>query len=73
MFDEMLRTGLSPSIVTYNCLLASFANLGAWREALDVMTHVRAAQAEGVNPNSSEPGEEGVLSRAWVGPGFGVQ
>lgn len=53
VFDEMLRTGLSPSIVTYNCLLASFANLGAWREALDVMTHVRAAQAEGVNPNST--------------------
>ncbi len=45
-----------PSIVSYNTLLASYASLGAWREALDAITHVLAAQADGVNPNTSEGG-----------------
>ncbi|KAL4458358.1 hypothetical protein ABPG75_013223 [Micractinium tetrahymenae] len=53
VFDDMLATGLTPSIVSYNTLLASFASLGAWREALDALTHVLAAQAEGVNPNTT--------------------
>ncbi|KAL4429625.1 hypothetical protein ABPG77_008674 [Micractinium sp. CCAP 211/92] len=52
-FDDMLATGLMPSIVSYNTLLASYASLGAWREALDAITHVLAAQADGVNPNTT--------------------
>jgi len=54
VFDDMLSTGLAPSIVSYNTLLASYAALGGWREALDALNHVLAAQVEGVNPNTSE-------------------
>ena len=54
VFDDMLATGLTPSIVAFNTLLASFAALGAWGEALDTLTHVMAAQVEGVNPNTCE-------------------
>jgi hypothetical protein len=59
VFDEMLATGLTPSIVAFNSLLASYAALGAWGEALDTLTHVMAAQVEGVNPNTCEAGRGG--------------
>lgn len=53
----MLSTGLTPSIVTYNTLLASLAQRGSWGEALEALTAVLAAQPEGVNPNTG----------GWVG------
>ena len=53
MFEDMLASGLSPSIVTYNTLLSSFASLGAWGEALDTLRRVLAAQLEGVTPNTA--------------------
>jgi hypothetical protein len=67
VFDEMLATGLTPSIVAFNTLLASYAALGAWGEALDTLTHVMAAQVEGVNPNTCEQG------RCGVGTGWAAQ
>lgn len=48
----MTATGLTPSIVSHNVLLASLAARGAWAEALEALTHVLAAQPEGVNPNT---------------------
>lgn len=52
VFEDMLASGLSPSIVTYNTLLSSYANLGAWGEALGTLRRVLAAQLEGVAPNT---------------------
>ncbi len=53
VFEDMLALGLSPSIVTYNTLLSSFASLGAWGEALDTLRRVLAAQLDGVAPNTA--------------------
>lgn len=64
-FDHMLAQGLSPSIVTYNTLLASCAHRGAWGKALEALTHVLAAQPEGVNPNTG--GSRGGQGRALEG------
>ncbi|KAI7840212.1 hypothetical protein COHA_005994 [Chlorella ohadii] len=56
VFRDMLATGLTPSIVTYNTLLASYAHRGAWCEALEALAHVLASAGEGVNPNTGTYG-----------------
>ena len=73
VFDEMLANGLTPSIVAVNTLLASYAALGAWAEALEALTHAMAAQVEGVNPNTCEQCRRGHWASAvdsWAGKGL---
>lgn len=66
MFKEMLATGLTPSIVTYNTVLASCAARGAWWEALDLLANVFEARADGVSPNTSEPRPECGCLDSWL-------
>lgn len=53
LFEDMVASGLSPSVVTFNTLLSAQANLGAWEEALATLNRVLAAQLEGVTPNTT--------------------
>lgn len=52
-FDEMRASGVTPTIVAYNTLLAALAAVGGWREALDVLNLILMTPGEGVTPNTS--------------------
>lgn len=77
VFDDMLASGLPPSIVSYNTLLSAYASTGAWSEALDTLCRVLAAQLEGVSPNTTTCEFAGGLAPegGWVwawGSGHGL-
>ena len=40
VFDDMYKAGLQPNIMTYVSLLSSYAELGWWRPALQILNHM---------------------------------
>lgn len=40
VFDDMYTAGLQPNIMTYITLLSSYAELGNWQHALQVLNHM---------------------------------
>lgn len=43
VFEDMYAIGLQPSVITYNTLLNSYAQLGHWADALDTLDHMQGS------------------------------
>jgi len=44
VFDDMYTAGLQPNIMTYVTLLSSYAELGNWQYAMQVLNHMCRTQ-----------------------------
>jgi pentatricopeptide repeat protein len=44
VFDDMYTAGLQPNIMTYVTLLSSYAELGNWQYAMQVLNHMCRSQ-----------------------------
>lgn len=44
VFDDMYTAGLQPNIMTYMTLLSSYAELGNWQYAMQVLNHMCRTQ-----------------------------
>lgn len=44
VFDDMNTAGLQPNIMTYVTLLSSYAELGNWQYAMQVLSHMCRTQ-----------------------------
>ncbi|DBA65923.1 TPA: hypothetical protein ACH3X2_002947 [Trebouxia sp. C0005] len=51
VFDDMYKAGLQPNILTYTTLLSSYAELGWWQPALQILNHMCQPQVA-INPNT---------------------
>ena len=40
VFDDMYKAGLQPNIMTYITLLSSYAELGWWQPAVQILNHM---------------------------------
>lgn len=50
VFDDMYTAGLQPNIMTYITLLSSYAELGHWQNALQVLNHMCQPQVTALPP-----------------------
>ena len=48
VFNDMYKAGLQPNTLTYTTLLSSYAELGWWQPALQILNHMCQPQVQTV-------------------------